>query len=126
MMHVTVGRVAAMTSLRRCLEAFARAIVLVLCWMVGVTAQQRLGGATPPRPNIVFIVADDLGWNDIGYHNPQIQTPNLDRLAREGVRFNQHYVFPTCSPSRVALLTGRNPARFGVFAPLEATTTVRP
>ncbi len=94
--------------------------------VIGGLAMQQPRSSAPSRPNIIFILADDLGWNDIGYHNPQIETPNLDCLAREGVRFNHHYVFPTCSPSRVALLTGRNPARFGVFAPLEATTNVRP
>ena len=46
------------------------------------------------KPNIVFIVADDLGWADIGYHNPEIRTPNLDRLARGGVELDAHYVQP--------------------------------
>src|SRR5690606_29277976 len=57
--------------------------------------------ASPARPNIIVILADDQGWNDIGYHNPNIQTPNLDRLAAEGVRLDQHYVYATCSPTRV-------------------------
>jgi arylsulfatase A-like enzyme len=80
----------------------------------------------PARPNIVFILSDDQGWNDVGYHGSPIRTPNLDRLAAGGVRLEQHYVYPTCSPTRVALLTGRNPARFNVFAPLDATASVRP
>lgn len=90
----------------------------------------RLNGPVSPRrtekPNIVFILSDDQGWNDIGYHGSAIQTPVLDRLAAEGVRLNRHYVYPTCSPTRVALLTGRNPARFNVFAPLDSTTDVAP
>lgn len=77
-------------------------------------------------PNIVFVLADDLGWNDIGYHGSEVRTPNLDRLAAQGVRLDRHYVYPTCSPTRVALLAGRNPARFGVLSPLGATTRVRP
>ena len=77
-------------------------------------------------PNIVFILSDDQGWNDVGYNGSQVRTPNLDKLAAGGVRLNQHYVNPTCSPSRVAMLSGRNPARFNVFAPLGATTSVRP
>ena len=78
------------------------------------------------RPNIVFILADDLGWADIGYHNPQILTPNLNRLASGGVRLEQHYVYPTCSPTRVGLLTGRVPSRFGVLGPLGARGAVPP
>lgn len=74
------------------------------------------------RPNVIFILADDLGWADIGYHGSEIKTPNLDRLAAAGARLNQHYVYPTCSPTRVALLSGRFPSRFGVFNPLGATT----
>lgn len=83
------------------------------------------GGSLVARekvPNIVFILSDDQGWADIGYHDSDIQTPNLDRLAAGGVRLNEHYVYPTCSPSRVALLSGRFPSRFGVLAPLGATT----
>lgn len=65
-----------------------------------------------PRPNVLLIVSDDQGWNDIGYHDPQLRTPNLDRLAREGVELERHYVQPQCTPTRVALLTGRYPSRF--------------
>lgn len=69
------------------------------------------------QPNIVFIIADDLGWGDIGYHGSEIRTPNLDRLAKEGRVFDQHYVMPTCTPTRVGLLSGRYPSRFGVLSP---------
>jgi arylsulfatase A-like enzyme len=77
------------------------------------------------RPNIIFILADDLGWGDIGYHNSDIRTPHLDRLAASGTRLNRHYVYPTCSPTRVALLSGRFPSRFGVLAPLGPSTKMR-
>lgn len=79
-----------------------------------------------PRPNIVFILADDLGWADIGYHDSQIDTPRLDKLAAGGARFEAHYVYPTCSPTRVALLTGRNPSRYGVRRPLGGRGPVPP
>ncbi len=69
-------------------------------------------------PNVVFILADDLGWADIGYHNSDTLTPSIDHLAAGGTRLEQHYVWPTCSPTRVALLTGREPSRFGVLEAL--------
>jgi arylsulfatase A-like enzyme len=69
--------------------------------------------AAEPRPNVIVIISDDQGWADVGYHNPEMRTPNLDRLAREGVELNHHYVQPQCTPTRVALMTGRYPSRFG-------------
>ena len=68
-------------------------------------------------PNILFIVPDDLGWNDIGYHGSEIKTPNLDKLAESGLRLNQHYVMPTCTPTRVSLMTGKFPSRYGITGP---------
>ena len=62
---------------------------------------------TSEPPNIIFFLVDDLGWWDIGFHNPDvIITPHVDRLAREGVLLGQHYVSPVCTPSRASLLTG--------------------
>jgi arylsulfatase A-like enzyme len=74
--------------------------------------------AKPTAPNILILIADDLGWHDVGYHDSEIRTPHLDRLARTGVRLDRHYVYPTCSPTRAGLLTGRNPARFGILGPI--------
>lgn len=65
-------------------------------------------------PNIVFIVADDLGWNDVGYHNPSMITPNIDKLATQGVILNHSYVQPVCSPSRHAFMTGYYPFKVGL------------
>ncbi len=69
--------------------------------------------ATPLRPNIVFVLADDLGWGDLGcYGQKQLATPQLDRLAAEGLRFTRHYAGSTvCAPSRCVLLTGRHLGR---------------
>jgi arylsulfatase A-like enzyme len=65
-------------------------------------------------PNIVYIVADDMGWKDAGFQGSDIKTPNLDRLAEEGARLDQFYVLPMCTPTRAALMTGRYPLRYGL------------
>ncbi len=73
------------------------------------------------RPNIVIFLADDLGWNNVGYHGGQISTPNIDRLSREGVQLNRFYVYPVCSPTRAGFVTGRSSMRTGVMY-----TVIRP
>jgi arylsulfatase A-like enzyme len=78
--------------------------------------------AEAPRPNVVFLVADDLGGNDVGFNGgKQIKSPNLDALAAAGARLDAFYVQPVCSPTRAALLTGRYPMRHGL-----QTGVVRP
>jgi arylsulfatase A-like enzyme len=72
----------------------------------------------PKRPNVLLVIADDLGWRDVGYHDSDTRTPNIDKLAKAGVRLEKHYVYPTCSPTRAGLLTGRNPSRFNIRAPI--------
>jgi arylsulfatase A-like enzyme len=67
-----------------------------------------------PRPNIVYIVADDQGRKDTGFHGSDIKTPNLDKLARTGAVLEQFYAQPMCTPSRAALMTGRYPHRYGL------------
>lgn len=67
------------------------------------------------QPHILYIVADDIGWKDVGFHGAtDIKTPNLDKLAAEGTRLDQFYVQPMCTPTRAALLTGRYPFRYGL------------
>lgn len=70
---------------------------------------------TEKKPNIVVILADDLGYGDVGYHGSDIQTPNIDKLAKEGIKLESFYVAPMCSPTRAGLLTGRYPVRFGMM-----------
>jgi arylsulfatase A-like enzyme len=67
----------------------------------------------PSHPNVIVILTDDQGWGDIGYHNERVYSPRIDALARSGLRFRQHYSMPQCTPTRVALMTGRYPGRFG-------------
>ena len=73
---------------------------------------------TSARPNILLILADDLGWRDVGYHGSEIRTPNIDRVAREGIELDRFYVQPTCSPTRTALMTGKSPLRLGISRPI--------
>lgn len=73
--------------------------------------------AAPARPNIVFVIADDLGWADVAFHGGNTATPHLDRLAADGLELSQHYVAPVCSPTRAGLLTGRCWSRFGITTP---------
>lgn len=65
-------------------------------------------------PHIVFFMADDLGWRDVGFHGGEIETPNIDKLAAGGTRLESFYVQPVCSPTRAALMTGRYPIRMGL------------
>lgn len=85
------------------------ALLALSVWTVGCQSDQG-DGSEAPRPNIVLIVADDLGYGDLGaYGQEQIQTPNLDRMAEEGLRFTQFYAGSTvCAPSRSVLMTGQH------------------
>lgn len=70
--------------------------------------------AAEKKPNIIYIVADDLGWKDVGYHGSDIRTPTIDKLAATGMRLEQFYAQPMCTPTRAALMTGRYPFRYGL------------
>ncbi|XP_067685548.1 arylsulfatase B-like [Haliotis asinina] len=88
--------------------------VQLLCtvWVV-VNLCDGVGAAGSPR-HIVFIVADDLGWNDVGFHNPDMITPNIDKLAGKGVILDQSYVQPVGSPTRSAFMSGYYPFKTGL------------
>ncbi len=80
-------------------------ILIITTFNVSCTRKQKL-------PNIVLIVVDDLGWSDLGCYGSEFyETPNVDRLASEGLRFTHAYAAsPVCSPTRAALMTGKHPA----------------
>ncbi len=82
---------------------------------LGLVALGQAAGAAAKRPNILFIMADDLGWMDLACQgNKLVETPNIDRLARQGMRFTSAYAAaPVCSPTRATLLTGKYPQRIG-------------
>jgi arylsulfatase B len=92
--------------------------LITIFTLVACFVGQSSHAAPEKRPNVLILVADDLGWRDIGYHDSDIKTPVLDKLAAGGARLDRHYVWTTCSPTRCGLLTGQNPARFGILGPI--------
>ena len=70
--------------------------------------------ADAPPPNVIILLTDDLGWADVGYRGSDIQTPNIDKLAVDGMRLERFYATPFCSPTRAALMTARDPIKLGV------------
>lgn len=90
-------------------------IVRLAVYLGGIAAAARTVPASgAARPNIVVILADDMGYSDLGCYGGEIETPNLDRLASRGVRFSQFYNCALCGPSRAALMTGLHPHRVGI------------
>lgn len=99
----------------RLLHSLATLILTTCCLCVSIrTAICEQKPPTGRVPNIVLILADDLGSHDVGWRGSEINTPHLDGLATKGARLNQFYVQPVCSPTRAALLTGRYPFRYGL------------
>lgn len=92
-----------------------KSIILTLTILLSIF-NNRVLAATPTssQPNIVYIMSDDQGWKDVGFHGSNIKTPNLDQLAKSGAQLEQFYAQPMCSPSRAALMTGRYPHRYGM------------
>lgn len=92
-------------------------------WMAAGTAAL---AAPPRRPNVLLILTDDQGYGDLSLHgNPYLKTPNLDRLAGQGVEFTRFYVSPVCAPTRASLLTGRYHLRTGVHGVTHGRETMR-
>lgn len=90
------------------------------CCLIGLLAVASCAPVPPAdvgekRPNIVVLLADDLGWADVSFNGGVINTPNIDRISQEGVKLDRFYVAPVCSPTRAGLLTGRYPIRFGAM-----------
>ena len=95
-------------------RSLALTLVLVSCLAAGL--RWRVEAQAVPPPNIIIILADDMGYGDLGsFGNPNVRTPRLDAMAAEGQKWTNFYVQPVCSPSRAALLTGRLPIRSGMY-----------
>lgn len=100
-------------SAHRIFRLFRSPLAIVL--LLALAAPSSAAGAAGERPNIILILADDLGWADLAcYGNTFNETPNLDRLAQQGVRFTQFYAGPVCSPTRANIQSGQNQARLGI------------
>ncbi|XP_015775078.1 PREDICTED: arylsulfatase B-like [Acropora digitifera] len=90
------------------LPVFSLFYLLILnCGPIGVECKR-------PQPHILFMLADDLGWIDVGFHGSKIHTPNIDSLAKDGVILDNFYAQPVCTPARGALMTGRYPIHTGL------------
>ena len=83
-----------------------------LCLLVLISAQVQVESKRS-QPHILFMLADDLGWIDVGFHGSKIHTPNIDSLAKDGVILDNFYAQPVCTPARGALMTGRYPIHTG-------------
>ncbi|MBW2726686.1 MAG: sulfatase-like hydrolase/transferase [Deltaproteobacteria bacterium] len=92
--------------------------IIPLALAIGTTGPASASTTSARPPNVLLIVADDLGWKDVGYHGSEIETPNIDRIASAGLELDRMYVQPTCSPTRAALMTGKSPLRLGVLTPI--------
>lgn len=92
-------------------------VLLGACSMPSDTSSKN-SSSVNVQPNVVFILVDDMGFGDVGYNGSDIATPNLDQMANDGVQLNHNYVYPICSPTRAALLTGHNPMDYGIDGPM--------
>ncbi|XP_022099657.1 arylsulfatase B-like [Acanthaster planci] len=91
----------------RRLKSYAPCFSCILCLLILLLMISTNHRIACKKPNIIFILADDYGFHDIGYHGSEIKTPNLDRLAAEGVKLENYYVQPICTPTRSQLMSGK-------------------
>ena len=94
-------------------KAELRSRVIAVCVLLMVTSEVYVRAQESSKPHIMFVLVDDWGWANVGYHqeipNDEVVSLNMDNLVKEGVELDQHYAFTVCAPSRSSLLTGRLP-----------------
>ncbi|MEQ9302899.1 MAG: sulfatase-like hydrolase/transferase, partial [Marinoscillum sp.] len=95
-----------------------RILIVTLCACVAFQAYAQ------DRPNVLIVVADDLGWNDVSFHGSDISTPDIDSMAHSSIILDRFYVTPVCSPTRAGVMTGKYPNRFGMRYGVCSPTTV--
>ena len=92
-------------------------MVPMLACAAALLATQSLAASSPPKPHILHVIVDDFGWANTNYHraepSPEVVTPRMDALVKEGVLLMRHYVHPECTPTRVSFQTGRIPMLSG-------------
>ena len=100
--------------------------VIFLFAINSVMAKKTYAASKSSPPHILFMLADDLGWIDVGFHGSKIHTPNIDSLAEDGVILDNYYVQPVCTPARGSLMTGRYPIHTGRENTIHKTWPVIP
>ena len=99
-----------------------RIVLIALATATIITHAAAARAQTPDRPNVVLVVTDDVGYGDLGsYGAPDVKTPNIDTLAKNGTRLTDFYAAPNCSPTRAALISGRYQQRYRIENPLGAS-----
>ena len=91
--------------------------IALLVWMPTANATTPAATKAAQAKNVIVLMADDLGWGDVGFHDSKVATPNIDQMAKDGLELRRFYAYPACSPARAALLTGRFPQRYGIVGP---------
>ncbi|MDZ4821715.1 MAG: sulfatase-like hydrolase/transferase [Planctomycetota bacterium] len=94
-----------------------RIVVLIFSTVATLAATIALAEPPAPRPNVILVMADDMGWGDAAYNgHPVLKTPHLDEMSKAGLRFDRFYAPTVCSPTRASCLTGRHPFRQGIYS----------
>lgn len=101
-------------------------ITAAVAWCCFSAAVSAPASAAHKKPNIVMIVSDDLGFNDVSFHgSPQVPTPNIDAISAEGVTLMDYHVQPVCSPTRATIMSGRHVIHTGIYMPFQQGTALR-
>ena len=125
-MRITIlGRVFCIEMILRMQNMFLISVIFLFA-INSLMAKKTYAASKSSPPHILFMLADDLGWIDVGFHGSKIHTPNIDSLAKDGVILDNYYVQPVCTPARGSLMTGRYPIHTGRENTIHKTWPVIP